>query len=45
MINKKREFKYIPIDKIIEPEGQRDKVKNNFDEYICTNLVALQSNR
>ena len=30
MINKKREFKNIPIDKIIEPGGQQDKVKNNL---------------
>ena len=45
MINKKREFKNIPIDKIFEPEGRRVKVKNNFGEYIRTKLVALQSNR
>ena len=44
MINKKREFKNIPIDKIFEPEGQRVKVTNYFGEYISTNLVALHSN-
>ena len=45
MINKKREFKNIPIHKIFEPEDQRDKVTKNFGEYINTNLVPLQSNR
>ena len=44
MINNKREFKNIPINKIIEPEGQGDEIKNKFDEYNRTKLFALQSN-